>query len=104
MASLIALTSSGFSSGSRAASARRQCFAALKRTAALPSGVLGPVERRAFARFAAICRSVVIFLPQPLFCPPRNTLAGGADIQLVGYIDNKGRRQTKPIRIASPLH
>ena len=39
---------------------RRPCRNALKRMAAFPSCVFGPVERRAFAWLAAFCRSLVM--------------------------------------------
>src|SRR5712692_9841332 len=38
----------------------RPCWRPLKRTAALPSGVRGPVDFRAFLRLAAICLRVAI--------------------------------------------
>ena len=40
--------------------ARSPCRRALRRITAFPSGVCGPVERRAFAWFAAFCRSLVM--------------------------------------------
>jgi hypothetical protein len=56
---------SASSSGRTASRVRRPCRSALRRTAAFPSGVFGPVERRALARFAAFCRSLVT-VPLPL--------------------------------------
>jgi hypothetical protein len=45
---------------------RRPCRNALRRTAAFPSGVFGPVERRALAWLAAFRRSLVTVPPADL--------------------------------------
>jgi len=51
---------SASSPGRTTSRARSPCRRALRRITAFPSGVCGPVERRAFAWFAAFCRSLVM--------------------------------------------
>src|ERR671921_799674 len=58
--SLKSLRASSSSSGRRTCSERRPCFTALRRTAVLPSSVLGPVLFSAFCRLASAFLSLVI--------------------------------------------
>src|SRR6266446_7079479 len=63
--SMVSITSFSRCSGLTKPSPASPVRIALRRAMSLPACVRGPVERLAFSRFAAICRSVVIrtFLP-----------------------------------------